>query len=65
MMSVLRTSSKEAVDGYPPFFFVDDREAPVALIEVTSHGVSRRYEVNEKLVEDYIGNDYEVRLPLT
>jgi hypothetical protein len=46
--------------AHSPLAFVENTQAPVALIEVTSDGVSRRLEVTEELTKTYIKNDFSV-----
>jgi hypothetical protein len=43
---------------HSPLAFVENQEAPVKLIEVTSDGHARRVEVTEGLVKGYIEKDF-------
>ncbi|CAG5159107.1 uncharacterized protein ALTATR162_LOCUS5416 [Alternaria atra] len=44
--------------GHSPLTFVENKESPVKLIEVTSDGHARRLEVTEDLIEGYIERDF-------
>jgi hypothetical protein len=50
----------DSQESYPPLAFDGNIEAPVYLIEVGS-GSSRRVEVTQKLIEEYIEKDFGVR----
>jgi hypothetical protein len=43
---------------HSPLAFVENKDAPVKLIEVTSDGHARRLEVTEELIEGYIEKDF-------
>jgi hypothetical protein len=43
---------------HSPLAFVENKDAPVKLIEVTSDGHARRLEVTEDLIEGYIEMDF-------
>jgi len=43
---------------HSPLAFVENKNAPVKLIEVTSDGHARRLEVTEDLIEGYIEKDF-------
>jgi hypothetical protein len=47
-------------ERYPPLAFDGNIEAPVYLIEVGSGGNSRRMEVTQRLVAEYIEKDFGV-----
>jgi hypothetical protein len=49
--------------GHSPLTFVENKESPVKLIEVTSDGHARRLEVTEDLIEGYIERDFSASLP--
>jgi hypothetical protein len=44
--------------AHSPLAFVENNQARVALIEVTSDGTSRRLEVTEELTKTYIETDF-------
>ncbi|KAL1799470.1 hypothetical protein ACET3X_003507 [Alternaria dauci] len=44
--------------GHSPLAFIENKEAPVVLIEVTSDGHARRLEVTDDLIDGYIENDF-------
>jgi len=43
---------------HSPLAFVENKAAPVRLIEVTSDGHARRLDVTEDLIEGYIEKDF-------
>jgi len=43
---------------HSPLAFVENKAAPVKLIEVTSDGHARRLEVTDELIERYIEKDF-------
>jgi len=45
---------------HSPLAFVENKAAPVKLIEVTSDGHARRLEVTDDLIEKYIEKDFSV-----
>ena len=47
-----------AMATHSPLAFVENKDAPVKLIEVTSDGHARRLEVTEDLIEQYIKKDF-------
>ena len=44
--------------AHSPLAFVENKDVPVKLIEVTSDGHARRLEVSEELIERYIEKDF-------
>jgi hypothetical protein len=48
--------------GHSPLAFIEDKQAPVILIEVTSDGHAKRLQVTDDLIDGYIENDFSASL---
>jgi hypothetical protein len=48
--------------GHSPLAFIEDKQAPVILIEVTSDSHAKRLQVTDDLIDGYIENDFSASL---